>query len=55
MSTVCAAGSAPPWVAVNDRLLLETESTGCGGGRPAAQATGVVMSAATSAGESARL
>ena len=43
-SNVCAAGLAPPWVAVKAIVVRETASAGCGGGVPL-QVTGVVMSA----------
>ena len=44
-SKVCAAGFAPPSVAVKDRLLFETASAGGGGGGVPLQVTDVAMSA----------
>ena len=53
MSAVCAAGFAPPCVAVNAIDVRETASAGDGGGEPL-HVTGVVMSVPISAALSAR-
>jgi hypothetical protein len=52
-SKVCAAGLAPPWVAVKAMLVRDTASAGCCGGVPE-HVTGLAMSVWSSAWLSAR-